>query len=88
MNRRSLLGLLAGAAAASTVSYFLPPIGGWKSDIIANPDHEPWGYRYAWDQRVITIDSPAMRKLLGYKPDPRHMHPFTTVYKYDPSIDA
>jgi hypothetical protein len=37
MNRRSFLSLFAGAAAASTVSYFLPPIGGWKSDVIVNP---------------------------------------------------
>jgi hypothetical protein len=39
MNRRSFLSLFAGAAAASTVSYFLPPIGGWKSDVIAQPEY-------------------------------------------------
>jgi hypothetical protein len=37
MNRRSFLKILAGTAAASTTAYFLPPIGGWKSDVIAQP---------------------------------------------------
>lgn len=32
MNRRKFFGLLAGAGAATATSYFLPPIGGWKSD--------------------------------------------------------
>lgn len=42
MNRRRFLSILAGTAAASTVSYFLPPIGGWHSDVIA---HAPeWGH--------------------------------------------
>lgn len=42
MNRRGFLKLFAGAAAAAVVAeavptYFLPPIGGWKSDVIVNP---------------------------------------------------
>jgi hypothetical protein len=41
MNRRGFLKLLAGAAAASTTAYFLPPIGGWKSDVIAQPWPKP-----------------------------------------------
>lgn len=41
MNRRSFLKILAGTAAASTTAYFLPPIGGWKSDVIA---HAPYHY--------------------------------------------
>lgn len=36
MNRRRFLQILAGTAAASTTAYFLPPIGGWKSDVIAH----------------------------------------------------
>jgi hypothetical protein len=41
MNRRNFLRLLAGAAAAPAVTYFLPPIGGWKSDVIVNPFASP-----------------------------------------------
>jgi hypothetical protein len=37
MNRRRFLTLLAGAGAASATSYFLPPIGGWHSDVIVKP---------------------------------------------------
>ena len=37
MNRRGFLRTLVGAAAASTTTYFLPPIGGWHSDVIVNP---------------------------------------------------
>lgn len=37
MNRRRFLSLLAGAGAASATSYFFAPIGGWKSDVIAQP---------------------------------------------------
>lgn len=37
MNRRGFLKLLGGAAAASATAYFLPPIGGWKSDVIIDP---------------------------------------------------
>lgn len=33
LSRRRFFGLLGGAAA----TYFLPPIGGWKSDVIASP---------------------------------------------------
>lgn len=37
ISRRSFFRLLAGAAVAPKVSYFLPPIGGWTSDIILHP---------------------------------------------------
>lgn len=37
MNRRRFLSILAGAGAASATSYFFAPIGGWKSDVIAQP---------------------------------------------------
>lgn len=37
MNRRRFLGLLAGAGAATATTYFLSPIGGWKSDVILSP---------------------------------------------------
>lgn len=37
LDRRRFLSTLFGAAAASTTAYFLPPIGGWHSDVIANP---------------------------------------------------
>jgi hypothetical protein len=37
--RRNFLRLLAGAAIAPKVTYFLPPIGGWHSDVIAHPMH-------------------------------------------------
>lgn len=38
MNRRRFLSILAGAGAASATSYFFAPIGGWKSDVIAQPN--------------------------------------------------
>lgn len=44
MNRRRFLSILAGTAAASTVSYFLPPIGGWRSDVIAHSKWKPLPY--------------------------------------------
>lgn len=37
MNRRTFLQSLFGVAAATTTAYFLPPIGGWHSDVIARP---------------------------------------------------
>lgn len=41
MNRRSFLSLFglaaAGVIVAPKTSYFLPPVGGWKSDIILRP---------------------------------------------------
>ena len=36
MNRH-FLRILAGAAAAPAVTYFLPPIGGWKSSPAVDP---------------------------------------------------
>lgn len=51
MNRRSFLGLLAAAAVGSTASYFLPPIGGWKSDVIFNPNDG------AWDHGQMSLDA-------------------------------
>lgn len=33
LSRRRFFGLLGGTAA----TYFLPPIGGWKSDVIESP---------------------------------------------------
>lgn len=40
MDRRGFLRLLAGAgvAAATNPVHFLAPIGGWKSDVIVNPN--------------------------------------------------
>lgn len=39
MNRRNFLRTLFGAAAVQAApTYFLPPIGGWKSDVIVNPN--------------------------------------------------
>lgn len=40
MNRRSFLKLFAaaGPAAAIAPTYFFAPIGGWKSDLIINPN--------------------------------------------------
>lgn len=37
MNRRRFLSALASLGVASTTKYFLPPIGGWHSDVIFNP---------------------------------------------------
>lgn len=37
MDRRNFLRVLAGAAAAPAVTHFLPPIGGWHSDVIVHP---------------------------------------------------
>lgn len=51
MNRRRFLSLFAGAAAASTTAYFLPPICGWKSDVIAHPDVLGWEDR----QKLIAL---------------------------------
>lgn len=39
MDRRRFLKILAGAAAAPAVTYFLPPIGGWRSDVIVHPSN-------------------------------------------------
>jgi len=36
MNRRGFLKFLGMGAAVSTVTHFLPPIGGWHSDAIAH----------------------------------------------------
>jgi len=41
MNRRGFLKLLGMGAAVSTVTHFLPPIGGWHSDVIAHAGHAP-----------------------------------------------
>ena len=47
MNRRAFLRMIAGTAAATAApTYFLPPIGGWKSDVIA---HAPGLY---WDHHT------------------------------------
>lgn len=38
LNRRGFLRMLGGAAAAAAApTYFLPPIGGWTSDVIVKP---------------------------------------------------
>jgi hypothetical protein len=37
MDRRNFFRLLAGAALAPAVTHFLPPVGGWHSDVIENP---------------------------------------------------
>lgn len=55
LTRRGFFRLFGGAAAAAAVAavaptYFIPPIGGWKSDVIANPLLElekELGYRAA-----------------------------------------
>lgn len=48
MNRRGFLKLFAGLAVAETISktYFLPPIGGWKSDVIAGPEAYDYIFKY------------------------------------------
>lgn len=40
MNRRSFLRLFAAAAPVAAVAptYFFAPVGGWKSDVIVNPE--------------------------------------------------
>lgn len=42
MDRRGFLKCFGGLMAAKAVerTYFLPPIGGWKSDVIINPAYE------------------------------------------------
>lgn len=37
MTRRNFLHILAGVAATPTVSYFLPPIAGWKAHPTVDP---------------------------------------------------
>jgi hypothetical protein len=61
MNRRNFLRILAGAVAAPTVTPFLPPIGGWHSNVIIRPQHwplMPYSLPIAWD-----IDDPIGRMI-------------------------
>jgi hypothetical protein len=44
MNRRRFLELIAGTGAAKVATHFLPPIGGWHSDVIAKPNTYKWKY--------------------------------------------
>ncbi len=54
MNRRGFIRLLGiGAASAVVPKYFLPPIGGWRSDTIVNPYDDP----NFIGNRVFTIGS-------------------------------
>jgi hypothetical protein len=53
VNRRSFLGLLAGAGAATATSYFFAPIGGWKSDVIIDPNAE---LRAKWMEAYPTLE--------------------------------
>jgi hypothetical protein len=43
MNRRSFLKLFAaaGPVAAVAPTYFFAPVGGWKSDVVVNPNSVP-----------------------------------------------
>jgi hypothetical protein len=58
MDRRGFLRLLAGAAAASTTAYFLPPIGGWRSDVIVNPRDS----NHVWSNDGFSYGSVVIRK--------------------------
>jgi hypothetical protein len=53
MNRRGFLKLFASAAPVAVVAptYFFAPIGGWKSDVIVNPDYYgiQWPYTIGGD---------------------------------------
>lgn len=64
ISRRGFFRLFgAAAAAAAAPTYFLPPIGGWKSATILNPNH----YRYfVADDLVQSGPSEAAR--LYYNP--------------------
>jgi hypothetical protein len=53
MDRRSFLKTLLGTAAASTTSYFLPPIGGWHSNYIVGID--PAFIPCEYGQTIITV---------------------------------
>ena len=57
MNRRRFLGLLAGAGAATVVTHFLPPVGGWHSDFIYPPPipYEAIAFQRALNHLVETM---------------------------------
>lgn len=48
MNRRGFLKLFGGAAVAASANpvRFFAPIGGWKSDVIVNPNNGIFGLQY------------------------------------------
>jgi len=61
MNRRNFLRILAGTASspiiAPTVSYFLPPVGGWQQDVYRLIDL----YRNNWIAERVQREHEAMK---------------------------
>jgi hypothetical protein len=79
MNRRNFLRVLAGAIATPAVArtYFLPPIGGWTSDIILhrNPITEYVLHFPVYGRYQVSIDRASTHefgdtKILIFRRDP------------------
>ena len=81
MNRRGFLrGLLGTAAVAATNPvHFLPPIGGWKSDVIVNPNEGALALAleqiYTQPELLISNDHFLDNLLYGGIPKNFYMHP-------------